>query len=220
MKDSVEDATARTEKAGNSLSAEVTRGRLSTNSLVKIAVLAVIAFVLMFLDSPVWFAPTFLKLDISGVPALLGSFAMGPATGVWVEFIKNILNFAMEGSTTNGIGELTNFLIGSVFAYTCGCVYQKKKTFRNAVLSLIIGVLVMAAFATLNNYFVMFPLYAKVFGVEVQNLIDMASKVNGFVVDYKTLMLYAVLPFNLLKGTVVSIITMLVYKKVSPILHR
>jgi len=220
MKDSVEDATARTEKAGNSLSAEVTKGRLSTNALVKIAVLAVIAFVLMFLDSPVWFAPAFLKLDISGVPALLGSFAMGPATGVWVEFIKNILNFAMEGSTTNGIGELTNFLIGSVFAYTCGCVYQKKKTFRNAVLSLIIGVLVMAAFATLNNYFVMFPLYAKVFGVEVQNLIDMASKVNGFVVDYKTLMLYAVLPFNLLKGTVVSIITMLVYKKVSPILHR
>lgn len=220
MRDSVEDAATRPEKAGGTRSAEVTKGRLSTNALVKIAVLGVIAFVLMFLDSPVWFAPAFLKLDISGVPALLGSFAMGPATGVWVEFIKNILNFAMEGSTTNGIGELTNFLIGSVFAYTCGCVYQKKKTFRNAVLSLIIGVLVMAAFATLNNYFVMFPLYAKVFGVEVQNLIDMASKVNGFVVDYKTLMLYAVLPFNLLKGTVVSIITMLVYKKVSPILHR
>ena len=220
MKDSLEDARVGTPKPAGNSEREAATPRFSTNTLVKIAVLGVIAFVLMFLDTPIWFAPAFLKLDISGVPALLGSFAMGPATGVWVELIKNILNIALEGSTTNGVGELTNFLIGSVFAYTCGYVYQKKKTFENAVLSLVLGVVVMTIFATLNNYFVMFPLYAKVFGLEIKNLIDMGSKVNGLVVDYKTLMLYAVLPFDLLKGTVVSVITILVYKKVSPILHR
>ena len=141
-------------------------------------------------------------------------------TGVWIELIKNVLNIAVEGTTTGGIGELTNFLIGSVFAYTCGYIYEKNKTFKNAVLSLVIGVLIMTTFATLNNYFIMFPLYAKVFGLDLENLIAMGSKVNGLVVDYKTLMLYAVVPFNLLKGTIVSVITLLVYKKVSPILHR
>jgi len=209
MANKVENVTANTKRA-----------KFSTNTLVKISVLGVIAFALMFLDTPIWFAPGFLKLDISGIPALLGSFAMGPTTGVWIELIKNVLNTAVEGTTTGGIGELTNFLIGSVFAYTCGYIYEKNKTFKNAVFSLVIGVLIMTTFATLNNYFIMFPLYAKVFGLDLENLIAMGSKVNGLVVDYKSLMLYAVVPFNLLKGTIVSVITLLVYKKVSPILHR
>ncbi len=99
--------------------------------------MGVIAFALMFLDTPIWFVPRFfLKLDISGIPALLGSFAMGPTTGgVGIELIKNVLNIAVEGTTTGGIGELTNFLIGSVFAYTCGYIYEKNKTLRTHVCS-------------------------------------------------------------------------------------
>lgn len=192
----------------------------TTKNMVKISVLAVISMVLMFFDISVPFAPGFLKLDIADLPALIGAFAMGPMAGVLVQLVKNLLNLLIEGSITGGIGELSNFLVGSIFVYTAGYVYYKKKDFKNAVIGLVVGVLTMTIFATLSNYFVVFPLYAKVFGWPIEKLIEMGSVVNKAVVDYKTLILFAVVPFNLLKGTVVSAVTLLIYKKVSPILRK
>ncbi|MBC8590052.1 ECF transporter S component [Wansuia hejianensis] len=190
----------------------------NTRNMVKVSVLGVISMVLMFFDLSVWFAPSFLKLDISDLPALIGSFAMGPMAGVLVQLLKNLLNLLIEGSMTGGVGELSNFLVGSTLVYISGLVYYKNKSFKRAVLGLGIGVLVMTFFASLSNYFVVFPLYSKL--MPLDQIIEAASLVNRFVVDYKTLILYAVVPFNLLKGTVVSIITLLVYKRVSPILHK
>ncbi len=143
---------------------------------------------------------------------------MGPMAGVLVQLVKNLLNLLIEGSMTGGVGELSNFLVGSVLVYVAGIIYYKKRTFKNAVIGLILGVLFMTAFATLSNYFVVFPLYSKL--MPLDKIIEAASLVNRFVVDYKTLILYAVVPFNLLKGTVVSLVTLLIYKKVSPILHK
>lgn len=193
---------------------------LSLNTVVKIAVLGAISFALMFFKTPIWFAPPFLKFDISDLPSVIGAFAMGPATGVWVQMIKNLLNVLIEGSVTNGVGEFSNFLVGSVLAGTCGLVYHRHKTFRNALIGLGLGVAAMVTFATLSNYYVMFPLYAKVFGWELGKIVAMGSKVNKYVVDYKSLMLYAVIPFNLLKGVAVSIAAILVYKRISPVLHK
>ena len=174
--------------------------------------------VLMFFDLSVWFAPPFLKLDISDLPSLIGAFSMGPMAGVIIQPLKNILSFLIEGSSTGGVGEISNFLVGSVLAYVAGGIYYKKKTFKSAVVGLTLGVIMMSIFASLSNYFVIFPLYSKILPLDA--IIDMASKLNRFVVDYKTLMIYAVVPFNLLKGTIVSILTLLIYKRVSPILHK
>lgn len=190
----------------------------TTKNMVKISVLGVIAMVLMFFDLSVWFAPSFLKLDISDLPALIGSFAMGPMAGVLVQLVKNLLHLIIEGSITGGVGELSNFLVGSVLVYSAGFIYYRKKTFKNAVIGLGVGILTMTTFATLSNYFVVFPLYSKLMPLDA--IIGAASKVNKFVVDYKSMMFYAVVPFNLLKGTVVSAVTLLIYKKVSPILHK
>ncbi len=173
----------------------------------------------MFFKAPVWFAPPFLKFDISDLPSLLGAFAMGPMTGVWVQFIKNLLNVLIEGTVTNGLGEFSNFLVGSVQAWVAGYVYHKHKTFKNAVVGMGLGIIAMTIFATLNNYYLMFPVFAKTLGLELDTLINMGSKVNKYVVDYKTLMIYAVVPFNLLKGIATSFATVLVYKRLSPILH-
>ena len=189
----------------------------STRNMVKISVLGVISMVLMFFDLSVWFAPPFLKLDIADLPSLIGAFAMGPMAGVITQFIKNILHILIQGSSTGGVGEISNFLVGSVFAYSAGIIYYRKKTFKRALLGLFVGVILMTFFASLSNYFVIFPLYSKI--LPLDGIIELASKLNRFVVDYKSLILYAVVPFNILKGTVVSIITLLVYKKVSPILH-
>lgn len=195
----------------------LSRKSFSTRNMVKISVLGVISMVLMFFDLSVWFAPPFLKLDISDLPSLIAAFAMGPMAGVITQFLKNILSFLIEGSSTGGVGEISNFLVGSILAYSAGVIYYKKKTLKMAVIGLFVGVIMMSIFASISNYFVIFPLYAKI--LPLDQIIEMASKLNKYVVDYKTLMIYAVVPFNLLKGTVVSVITLLIYKKVSPILH-
>lgn len=189
----------------------------STRNMVKISVLGVISMVLMFFDLSVWFAPPFLKLDIADLPSLIAAFAMGPMAGVITQFIKNILHILIQGSSTGGVGEISNFLVGSVFAYSAGFLYYRKKTFKRALLGLFVGVVLMTIFASLSNYFFIFPLYSKI--LPLDGIIELASKLNRFVVDYKSLILYAVVPFNILKGTVVSIITLIIYKKVSPILH-
>lgn len=194
------------------------RTSFSTKNMVKISILAVISMVLMFFDISTWFAPPFLKLDISDLPALLGAFAMGPMAGVLVQLVKNLLNLLIEGSLTGGVGELSNFIVGSTLAYSAGFIYYKKKTFKRAVIGLGVGVLAMTTLASLSNYFIVFPLYSKL--MPLDQIIEMTAAINGRVVDYKSLILYAVVPFNLLKGTVVSLITILIYKKLSPILKK
>ena len=198
----------------------LSRETWTTRNMVKIAVLGVIGMVLMFFDIPAFFAPGFLKIDLADLPALIGAFAMGPMAGVIVQLVKNLLSIFIEGTTTGGIGELSNFIVGSTFVYVAGFIYYKKKTLKTAVVGLILGVLAMTILATLSNYYVVFPLYAKIFGWPMEKIIGMGSAVNKFVIDYKSLILFAVVPFNLVKGTIVSIVTLLVYKKISPILHK
>lgn len=191
----------------------------TTRTMVKISVMSVIAFILMLLDFPLWFAPPFLKFDISDVPPLIGSFAMGPMAGVIIQLMKNILKLIVSGSSTGGVGEFSNFIVGSIFAYSAGFIYYKKKDKKSAVKGLVIGTLAMTIIISIVNYVFMIPFYAKVFGMPLDDIIAMGMKVNGFVKDFKTLVVFAVVPFNLLKGIIVSLITMFLYKRVSPILH-
>lgn len=193
--------------------------RMETRTMVKISVLAVIAFVLMLLDFPIWFAPPFIKFDISDLPALIGAFAMGPVSGIIIQLMKNVLKFMVKGSSTGGVGELSNFVVGSIFAYTAARVYIKDKNRKSAIKGLILGTLAMSIIISIVNYVFMIPFYARLFGLPLDEIVQLGSKVNRFVVDFKTLIIFAILPFNLLKGTIVSILTMLLYKRVSPILH-
>lgn len=194
--------------------------QLTTKTLVKISVLGVISFILMLMDFPLWFSPPFLKFDISDLPSLLGAFAMGPMVGVIIQFVKNMLKIIVAGTNTAGVGELANFIVGSIFAYSAGLIYFKEKTFKNAVIGLIVGTLSMTIIISILNYYVMIPFYSKAYGLPLDKIIAMGSAVNRYVVDLKSMIIYAVLPFNLLKGTVVSLITILIYKRLSPILHR
>lgn len=193
----------------------------NTKTMVKVSVLGVISFILMFFDFPLpWLAPTFMKIDISDLPSLIGAFAIGPMAGVIVQFLKNLLNVLIEGTTTAGVGELANFVVGAIFAFTAGIVYHRKKTFNRAVIGLILGTIAMTIVITLSNYFVMFPLYAKLMGLEMQVFIDMGKAINKNITDLRSLMLLSVVPFNLLKGILETAITLLIYKRVSPILKK
>ncbi|MBU5436590.1 ECF transporter S component [Tissierella sp. MSJ-40] len=192
----------------------------NTRTMVKVSVLGVIGFILMLFDFPLWFAPPFLKFDISDLPSLIGAFSLGPMAGVLVQLLKNILNVVIEGSTTMIVGEFSNFVVGSIFAYIAGYIYYKDKNFKNALIGLIVGTFAMTALISVINYFFMIPFYAKLFGMSIEKIVDMGNAVNKRVVDFKSLIIYAIVPFNLLKGLVVSLVTILIYKKISPILHR
>ncbi len=193
----------------------------NTKTMVKISVLGVISFILMFFELPLpWLAPPFMKIDISDLPSLIGAFGIGPMAGVIIQFLKNLLNVLIEGTTTGGVGELANFVVGSAFAYTAGYVYYKNKTFNRAVAGLLLGTVTMTIVITLANYYIMFPFYAKLFGMEIQTLVDMGTAINKNITDLKSMMLISVVPFNLLKGVMLTALTLLIYKRVSPILHK
>lgn len=192
----------------------------STKVLVKISSLAVISMILMFLDLSVWFAPPFLKLDLADLPALIGAFAMGPMAGVIVQLVKNLLHLLVQGSSTGGVGEISNFIVGSAFVYTAGLFYYRDKNFKTAIIGSIMGVIAMTVVASVSNYFVVFPMYAKVYGMPMEALINMGSVLNKNIVDLKTMIIFAIVPFNILKGSIVAIVTLAIYKRVSPILHK
>ena len=143
--------------------------------MIKITLLAVMAFLLMYIEVPLPIFPTFLTLDISDLPALLGAFALGPIAGVVVELIKNILH-GLLASKTAFIGELANFLVGSVLVLVSGYIYKARKSKGGAVVGLLIGVICMSVFASILNYFVILPLYETVLAFPITAVVAMGYK--------------------------------------------
>ena len=188
----------------------------SVNTLVKIALLSVISYLIMFLEIPLFFFPGFLKIDLSDIPALLGAFTLGPAAGIMIELVKNFLHFITKTST-GGVGEFANFLVGIAFVVPAAVVYNQKRSKQGAIMGMVLGIVVMAAVGALANYYILLPFYGKIMPME--QIIAWSASANKAIVDMKTLILYAIIPFNILKGVVVSIVTAALYKKLSPILR-
>ena len=194
--------------------------KMSTRTMVKTSVLSVLAFLIMYFEMPLWFTPPFLKVDLSDIPALIGAFSLGPVAGVVIELIKNILNVAIEGTTTGAVGELANFFVGGIFVFVAGVIYKKDRTFKGAIIGMLVATVAMTAAASILNYYFLIPFYAKLFGAPVETFVEMGSKVNKYVTDYRSFILFGIVPFNFLKGIMVSAITIPLYKRVSPILHK
>ena len=182
-----------------------------TRYMVQVAMLGAAAVVLMFFDIPLPFAPSFYKIDLSEVPVLIGAFAMGPLAGAAIELIKILLNLVMKGSTTAGVGEVANFLIGCAYVMPAAWIYKTQKTKKNAMIGMAVGTVFLAAAGGLLNAFVLLPAYAAA-------LVGMGSAVNKAITSLPTFVLFAVVPFNIIKGVVVSLVTMLLYKHISRLL--
>lgn len=187
------------------------------NYLVKISILSALAFMIMLLDFPLPLFPSFLQIDLSDIPALIGGFAMGPLAGLLIELIKNMIHLTM--TTTLGIGEAANFIVGAAFVVTSAALYRKDKSRKNALISLIAGTLVMTLVAVVSNFYAFIPLYSK-FLFPLEAIIGASAEINKAVKDLYTLVVYTIMPFNLLKGVIVSGVTYLMYKKVSPLLNK
>ena len=192
--------------------------RFKTRQITGIAVLGALASIFMFVEISMPFVPPFLKLDISEIPALIGAFAFGPLCGILIELIKNLIHLTVSSSL--GVGEVANFIIGSFFVGTAGYVYKHKKTKTGAIIAMASGTIVMTLIASLANYFFLIPFYAKLYHLSIDDLVGMAAKMNLFVKDFKSMIVYAFVPFNLFKGLVVSIVTAILYKRVSHLFHK
>jgi len=193
--------------------------QIQTQNIAKIAVLGAIAFILMLVEFPLPFVPPFYKMDFSEVAVLVGGFALGPLAGAAIEAIKIILNLMFTGTSTAFVGEIANFIIGIAFVIPAALIYQKKKTKENAVRGLIAGGLCMTLTGLVMNVLVLLPAYSYFYHMPMDALIAMGTKLVPLIKDRFTFVLFATTPFNLIKAVCVSLITLLIYKRISPLLH-
>lgn len=182
--------------------------------LTMTAMLSAIAFVLMFLEFSVPFMPSFIKMDLSELPALIGAFAMGPVSGVMVCLIKNLLHLFM--TTTGGVGELSNFILGACFVFPAGMVYQKWKNKKSAVAGAFAGALLMAVVSVFSNYFIVYPVYYNFMPEEV--VLGAYRMILPGVKNILESLIVFNAPFTFVKGIFSVIITLVIYKPLSPFL--
>ncbi|MDX1358327.1 MAG: ECF transporter S component [Clostridia bacterium] len=192
--------------------------RKTTMWIVKVAMLSAVATILMYLEIPLPLVPPFLRLDFSDIPALLAGFAMGPLAGVAVLLVKNAVHALASWSFL--VGELANFLIGISFVLPAAVIYQRRKNKKSAVVGMLTGGLVMTVIAGMLNAFVLIPLYASVLNFPVEAIVGMSNEVNPMITDLKTLIFIGITPFNIVKASVNILLTALIYKPLSPFLHR
>lgn len=193
-----------------------TRSNMIRNMVVT-AMLGAVATVLMFFDFSIPFLiPSFVKMDVSELPALLAAFSLGPVSGIAVCLIKNVINVFF--TTTGCIGEVCNFLLGATFAGVAGLIYKYKKTRTGAVIAAVAGALAMAVISVPVNYFISYPVYAAMFGGMDKVLAAYEALRPGTDGLMECLLIFNA-PFTLFKGLVDAVLAFLIYKPLSPVLH-
>ena len=191
-----------------------------TRAITFIAMFSAIAAVLHIVDLPLFFAPSFYKLDFSELPVMVCAFYMGPVAGVTCEFLKIVLKLLIKGTSTAFVGDLANFLVGCSFVLPAAICYQATLSKKGAVWSLALGTAVMSVFGSLFNAWYLIPKFSELFGMPLDAIIAMGTAVNASITSLSTLVLFAVVPFNIVKGVLVSILTMLLYKRVEKVFFR
>ena len=190
----------------------------STRNLVAVGILGAIGAVLMIINFNIpTIMPSFIKLDFSELPAIIATFAYGPIGGIMVCLIKNLLNFILA-SNTGGVGELSNFILGCAYVIPAGLIYKKNRTFKGAIISAIVGSVTSGCVSFFSNYFLIYPLFTLI-GWPMQAIIGMYTVIFPKITKLWQALLYFNVPFTFIKCMLTSVITFLVYKRISPILR-
>ena len=187
-----------------------------------IAMCGAVATILHILDFPLPFlAPGFYKVDFSELPVLLNSLYLGPSAGVACEAIKILLKLLLKGTSTAFVGDFANFVVGCSLVLPAAICYHVRKSRKTAMLGLALGTITMTVFGSLFNAVYLLPKFAELYQLPLENIVGMGTAINGSITSVSTLVLFAVVPLNLIKGTVVSLLTMLLYKRIEkPIFDR
>ncbi|MCI8837080.1 MAG: ECF transporter S component [Hungatella sp.] len=188
-------------------------------NVVLMGMLGAIGGVLMLFEFPLPFiAPSFYGLDLSEIPVLVGTFAMGPLAGFITEVVKILVKLVLKPTSTGFVGEFANVCIGCALILPAGLVYKFKKSKKSAIIGMAVGTVCMATVGAVMNAVVMLPFYSNFMPLE--SILEAGAAINPAIGSVWTFVLFAVAPFNLIKGALVSLITTLVYKRISVIIHR
>ncbi len=191
--------------------------RVPTRVLASGGILTAVSIVLMFLELSLPFIPSFLELDLSNIPALIGGFAFGPVAGVLIVLVKDLIHMMI--SHTAFVGELADFLMSGSFTLTASLIYMRKKSRARAFAGMGAATAVMTIAGAFTNYFILLPFYARAF-MPMDQILEMCAGVNSLITDKLSYVLYGVVPFNIIKGLVISVITALTYKHISRIIRK
>ena len=195
----------------------MTASQRKTRYLVISAMLSAVSIVLMQFDFSVPLMPSFIKMDLSDLPALIGSFSMGPVYGILIALIKNLLHLLR--TSTGGVGELSNFLLSAMFVLPAGIIYKRHKTKKGAIIGAVVGALCMAVFSVVTNYFIVYPVYTAFMPMET--IIKMYQAILPSIKDGDLLACLMIfnMPFTFVKAMLSVLITLVIYKPLSPIIH-
>lgn len=186
----------------------------SVRTISSTAMLAAVAYLLAFVEFPVPLSPAFARMDLSDLPALIGAFAFGPIAGLFIELVKNSLQLLT--TSTGGVGELANFIIGTSYVTAAGFIYKHRKTKKTALIACTVASFVMGIAAAIANYFILLPLFENF--MPLDQLIASFGEFLPFIRTKLDIVLFNAFPFNLLKGLVIGAVTMLIYKRLTPVL--
>ena len=207
--------------ASDSHTSSVSASRNRTHKLTVTAMLSAVAFILMFIEFPIpALIPSFVKLDISDLPELLAAFSLGPVYGVAVTFLKNLLHIVFKGTSSAYVGELCNFLLGAVFSLVAGFIYQRKKSRKSALIGAIIGAVLMAIVSVPMNYYVVYPAYVVCYGMPLEAIIGMYRAILPSADSLIKCLTIFNMPFTFCKGMLDVLLCFLIYKPLSPLLHK
>lgn len=186
--------------------------------LVSVAVCSAVAFVLMLLEFGLPILPSFIKFDFSDLPALICAFTFGPVAGVFVELMKNLLH--LFTTTTMGVGELSNFLLGCALVVPAGVIYKHSKSRKTALIGMLAGTICFSLVGILSNYFIVFPFYTSIMNIPMEAIVEMGRKVSPVLDSEFKLILLSVTPYNFCKGVIISLLTFILYKRLRPLMKQ
>ena len=197
--------------------------RSRSRNISYVAMFSALGGVLMMLEIPLFFAPGFYKIDLSELPVLMSAFYLGPVAGVITELLKVLIKLLLKGTSTAFVGDFANFVVGCTFVLPAAVIYHHHKTCllytspsprRTAIVGMAVGTLCMTVFGSLFNALYLIPKFAELFHLPIDQIVAMGTAVNKGITSVPTLVLFAVVPFNLIKGIVDSALTYLLYKRV------
>jgi len=191
--------------------------KITTIILVRSAVLGAVGAVIHQFGLRLPIFPGFMSLDIGNLPALIGAITTGPLTGFLVVFLTNVLDALVFGTNSGGIGNLANFVMGAALVVPVGFIYKRRKNVLGYAIGGVTGILCTAIVAAFVNYFVLLPLFSRIF-MPMETILSMANAVNPRVTTVPQLIIFAIIPFNLLKGTMVVVFGFIMYRTLSPVL--
>ena len=189
--------------------------RTKVRRLTMAALMGAIAFILMYLNFGVPFLSPFAEFDLSALPEMIGGFILGPAGAVEIIAVKILLILVFKGTSSMFTGEVQNFLLSLAYVLPAVLYYRKHRTKKGAAIGLVLGSALSVIVAIFTNLYLIFPAYIYLYGMSWDSIIEICSAANPWITDVPTFAAFSVVPFNVISRAVTSVITMLVYKKIS-----